>query len=407
VEAFRKALAIDNTDGNAYNALGNSLRILGNLNGATEAFKEAVDKMPNEPAFYLNLFSNARVTANDPRLTSLERLGEHLEILTRPQRISVHFGLGRAYADLGRHEESFDRLLVGNALQRRELLYDERGALELFDRIRTAFTANVIDGMRGHGLATQLPIFIFGMPRSGTTLVEQVLASHPSVAGAGEINCFPGINRTRFDVFPELISTASAEYFKDTGSRYVELLAAKGTGQGRVTDKTCGNFYYAGLIHLALPNARMIHVTRNKIDTCLSCFSTLFGAGNLRFTYDLAELSRYYDAYNSLMEHWRSVLPPTAILEVNYETLVADFRKEVKRILEYCELCWDEACLSFHKTDRPVATASATQVRQPLYTTSVRRWRPHEDIIRPLLSSNTRSHPHPESPSTSFARMSA
>ena len=168
------------------------------------------------------------------------------------------------------------------------------------------------------------------------------------------------------------------------GTDYVMRMRALAPNAERMVDKTLGNFLYAGLIHLALPNARLIHARRDPADTCVSCFSQLF-AGEFRYSYDLGELGRYYRAYAALMEHWRRVLPPSLMLEVQYEDLIADFEPGARRIVAHCGLEWNEACLTFHESERPVRTFSAVQVRQPVYATSVGRWRNYESHLGPLL----------------------
>jgi hypothetical protein len=214
-------------------------------------------------------------------------------------------------------------------------------------------------------------------------LVEQILATHPKVYGAGELNDFEavvascrGSDGTR--------SGLGSKELREIGVRYLQRVRATAIGAKRITDKMLANYRYAGLIHLALPNARIIHVCRDPLDTCLSCFSTLFTHNNQPFSYDLAELGRYYRAYTALMEHWREVLSLEQMLEVQYEELVVNFEPLARRILAYCGLEWDAACLEFHKTQRPVWTASGIQVRQPIYRSSVGRWRPYEDMLRPL-----------------------
>ncbi|MGH7030610.1 MAG: sulfotransferase family protein [Stellaceae bacterium] len=233
------------------------------------------------------------------------------------------------------------------------------------------------------GDASPLPVFIVGMPRSGTTLVEQMLASHPEVHGAGELG---EIERAVAalggpDGVPADIGGAE---LRRLGASYLAKVTALAPGATRITDKMPANFRYAGLIHLALPNARIIHLSRDPVDTCLSCFSILFG-GDQPFTYDLGELGRYYRAYQRLMAHWRAVLPAGVMLEVRYEALVGDFEQEARRIVAHCGLRWNAACLDFHNTRRPVHTASSVQVRRPLYRSSVGRWRPAEEVLRPLL----------------------
>jgi hypothetical protein len=225
----------------------------------------------------------------------------------------------------------------------------------------------------GGGDPSEIPIFILGMPRSGSTLIEQILASHAWVHGAGE----------RMD-FPDLLADLGDRDFRALGAAYAARSGTLAPGAGRVTDKLPGNFLHAGAIHLALPRARIIHSRRDPADTCLSCYTKLF-RGEQPFTYDLGELGRYYRAYERLMAHWRVVLPESVFLEVDYEALVADPETQTRRLLAHCGLAWDPACLVFHETRREIRTASAVQVRQPLYGGSVGRWRRHGERLEPLL----------------------
>jgi hypothetical protein len=225
------------------------------------------------------------------------------------------------------------------------------------------------------------------MPRSGSTLVEQILASHPKIFGAGELNDFGTAvarlgDRARAP-FPELVRAMSEEDLRQLGTNYLDATTALAPEAARITDKMPFNFHFVGLIHLALPHARIIHTRRDPVDTCLSCFSTLFTAGQ-PYGYDLGELGRYYRGYAALMQHWRNVLPNGVMLEVQYEELVDDLEDQARRLVAHCGLDWDETCLAFHKTQRPVLTASATQVRQPIYKSAVGRWRVYEEFLGPL-----------------------
>ena len=300
------------------------------------------------------------------------------------------FALSKAYADLGRHEESFRLLLEGNAIKRKQTIYDEAGTLALFDRIRQIFTPELMRAYEGAGDPSTVPIFVLGMPRSGSTLVEQILASHPKVFGAGELRDFDTVVKMvrgpdgAVVPYPEFIPASGAQHYRRMGEQYLQRLSAYSKTAERITNKMPSSFFYVGLIHLALPNARIIHTARNPVDTCLSCFSKLF-AGVQAFSYELGELGRYYRKYDELMSHWRSVLPAGAMLDVQYEEVVADFETQARRIVAYCGLEWDDACRSFYKATRPVKTASASQVRQPIFKSSVGRWLPYKDFLAPLL----------------------
>jgi hypothetical protein len=228
------------------------------------------------------------------------------------------------------------------------------------------------------------------MPRSGTSLVEQILASDPSVHGAGELMTLPRQVRRLLEhepsagTFPESAVTVEPQRIILLGAEYLIKLQALAPSATHIVDKLPDNFRRIGLIHLALPGARIIHVHRDPIDTCLSCFAQLF-TGDLPYTYNLAELGRYYRAYCDLMEHWRRVLLANTVLDIRYEDLVADLEGQSRRLLDYCEIPWNDACLAFHQNRRLVRTASATQVRQPLYASSVSRWHAFGDLAEPLL----------------------
>ncbi len=250
------------------------------------------------------------------------------------------------------------------------------------------------------GDPSTVPVLIFGMPRSGTTLVEQVLAAHPDVHAGGELSAYtpkevgifelavrsqkwiegkddvPGIPLS----MPETLRKIAVRY-----ARYIESLAP---AAARVTDKWPFNFKFVGIAHLALPNARLIHVERDPLDTCFSCFTALF-SGDLPYTHDLAELGRYYRAYQELMDFWRSALPPDAMLEVRYEDFVTDFETNARRLIAYCGLEWDDRCLEFWSAKRPVRTASSVQVRQRLYDRSIGRSKPYLEFLGPLTSALT------------------
>ena len=221
------------------------------------------------------------------------------------------------------------------------------------------------------------------MPRSGTTLIEQILAAHPAVHGAGELRCMRAVVEQIGD-FPKGVAALDAGALKRLGQSYLSRVEALAGGKPRVVDKAPGNFINAGLIRLILPDAKIIHARRDPVDTCLSCYTKLF-ADSLNFTYDLTDLGRYCRDYLKLTDYWRAVLPASHFLEVDYEAVVDDIEAEARRMLEFLDLPWDPACLEFYRVERPVRTASVNQVRQPIYRSSSGRWRKHADALQPLL----------------------
>jgi tetratricopeptide (TPR) repeat protein len=384
-----KALRLAPSMALAHNTIGVALQALGRIDEAGHAYKRALQIAPRHAPAHLNFAYMRRFTAGDPRLAALEKLAQDMAALDIDSQFTVHFALGKAFCDLGQHERSFRHLRDGNALKRSQLAYDENEVLGLFKRIRTIFTPELMQQKKGWGDPSELPVFVVGMPRSGTTLLEQILASHSKVHGAGEIETFYQVlakstQRNGAAAFPDMVAAISPEALGELGSSYVSLIRAAAPDAKRVVNKLPLNFKYVGLIHLALPNARIIHVRRDAVDTCFSCFSLLF-AGDQSFTYDQGELARYYRGYAALMDHWRSVLPPDVMIEVQYEDLVADLAGEAAAIVAHCGLPWEDACLAFHQTNRPVRTASSVQVRTPVYQTSIGRWRPYEHLLQPLI----------------------
>jgi tetratricopeptide (TPR) repeat protein len=389
IDALRHGLLLDGSSAEAHNSLGLVLRAVGKLPEGRAAVEEAIRLAPSSAKFRRHLSEMIRFRDGDSHLTEMERMLGEADTLAAGERTDLQFALGKAYDDIGRHTEAAQHWLQGNALKRREFEYDAAAVDEVFERIRNVFAQDWLEIRQGAGHPSPIPVFIIGMPRSGTTLVEQILASHPQVFGSGETKHFADAIRkaeeTRNAIYPDVASTMTRSDFADLGGRYLtESLRLARPGALRVTDKMPSNFLFAGLIHLSLPNAPIIHTVRDPVDTCLSCFSKLF-TGELNYTYDLAELGRYYRQYQLLMAHWKRVLPAGRILDVCYEDLVEDVEGHARRIVAHCGLEWDPRCLSFQENDRPVRTASATQVRQPVYKSAVGRWRPYRAFLGPLL----------------------
>jgi tetratricopeptide (TPR) repeat protein len=385
---FEEALVIKPDNVEALNSAGNALRALGRLDEATIAFEKAIASAPRNGIGYYNLAVSRRFTTADVHFAAMKKLARGTDLSSVEEQIGLHFALGKVFADLGDHQQSFRHLLQGNALKRQQIDYDEAKTLNQFEAIQTTFNAELIRSKQGLGDPSTLPVFIIGMPRSGTTLVEQILASHPKVFGAGELREFgkltADIGGPNGSKFPEAVAAMSGAQLREFGAKYVHALRSRAAAAERVTDKMPANFLHAGLIHLTLPNARIIHTRRDPRDVALSCFSIMFSVSQYH-TYDLVELGRHIRAYQTLMQHWRDVLPAGMMLEVDYEQIVGDLAGNARRIIAHCGLEWDDACLAFHKSKRPVQTASVLQVRQPIYTSSVGRWRTYQDQLKPLL----------------------
>ena len=365
---YERVLALAPQTAGAHFGVGTVLQQLGRFDEARAAFERALALAPQEPAIHRALAEMAPFRDGDPRLAPM--LALEAAPLAEPQKVELHFALAKAFDDLKQYEAAFAHLAKGNAIRRRLVHYEEAEVMGFFGEVKTAFPEALLRSAQG--CSSQLPVFVIGMPRSGSSLVEQILASHPQVFGAGELT-----------VIQDLIDDGAADKYASFGERYVARVQTLAPAADRIIDKLPANFRHAGLIHMALPKARLIHLRRDAMDTCFSCYSKLFLNG-LNYTCDLGELGRYYKAYEELMVHWRSALPADVLLEVDYEKLVSNLEEEARRIVAFCGLAWDDRCLRFYETARPVRTLSGMQVRQKLFATSIGRWRPYAAWLGPL-----------------------
>jgi Flp pilus assembly protein TadD len=363
IACHRQAITLQPGDAGLWGNLGNELQEIGRFDEAWEAYETAVTCAPASGAAYLALANTGRLTGDSPHVERMRALAAEMDALPAQDRIPLHFALARVLEDDHAPAQAFTHLLEGNRLARAGITYDEAATLAALDAARTRFPRErLVAGGRAAPQSPR-PIFIVGMPRSGTTLVEQVLAGHPAVFGAGEL-----------PTLPRLVSACGDEQWAKLGAAYLADLRARAPTAACVIDKLPDNFRHLGIIRLALPQARIIHVRRDRFDTCMSCFARLF-AGDIPYAYDLGELGRYYRAYERLMAHWRQALPPGMMIEIDYEALVAGLAGQARLLLDHCGLPWDAACLGFHANPRPVRTASTVQVRQKLYASAVGRWR--------------------------------
>ena len=385
-EMYRAALAMDADHKESLTGMGQMCMEDGDLHEAERLLRKAIALYPDNFPARFQLTQVHKTQAGDDNLAALETI--ELEKASPEKQISLHFALGKCYDDIKDYDKAFPHYLAGCKLKREKFDYDAGAAAKQFSEFREIFSKEFIGSLRGSGDPSATPIFVLGMPRSGTTLTEQIIASHPDVFGAGELPDLLRIahRKTHPDTttFPENLLHLDAKTLTVWGKEYITGLRTHAPAAKHITDKMPANFFAVPLIHLMLPNAKIIHVNRNPVDTCVSCFTRLFRRKQ-EHTYDLAELGRYYADYARLMDHWRAVLPADAFYEVQYEAIVADQEGEARKLLAYCGLEWNDACLDFHKTQRQVRTASVVQVRQPIYTSSVERWRKYEKHLGPLL----------------------
>jgi tetratricopeptide (TPR) repeat protein len=372
------ALAIDPNYVEALAFLGELRADRGRFAEAEELFQRTIAIKPDFAAAYFSIATHRRMTGDDGEwLKGAEALLARR--LPLPQEISLHYALGKYFDDVGQFERAFGHYRQANELARcYGSAYSRDQLTERVDQIIRSCNPAFLQRSATEGSASEQPVFVIGMPRSGTSLAEQILASHPAVAGAGEVPFWNGA----FTAYrkAEAQGTVDASLIPGMAAEYLGRLAAESHGGPRVVDKMPANFFYAGLIHAALPRARIIHMQRHPIDTCLSIyFQNFFGMGP--YANDLEDLAHYYGEYMRVMEHWRTLLPATALLEVPYEALIADQESWSRRMVDFIGLPWDPKCLEFHQTDRVVITASKWQVRQKIHSASAGRWKNYEPFV--------------------------
>jgi tetratricopeptide (TPR) repeat protein len=407
--------------------LASALFSLGRQQEAIAILRRVVALAPDRLRSYAELAHADPASLTDEDVTRLEAVCADAAEM-KDHVASAAFALASLFEHRRDYDRAFDYLKRGNDLHREGLIegkgrlpsgmvvpakalprrLDPAAALAELEQIAAfaelTFNQDFIARYRGFGHPSSLPIFVVGMPRSGSTLIEQVLSSHPLVHGAGEVDTlsthlihmqwpFVGYRVRGFDgvTRPSEPPKPPARYFRERGAAYVKALRHFNPRAQRIVNKMLGNYQNVGMIELCLPNAVILHAVRDPVDNCLGCYKQLFATGN-ETTYDLGDIGRHYVQYRRMMEHWARVLPGR-VVDVVYEDMVADPESQVRRLLDACRLPWNDACLRFYETQRPVRTASVSQVRQPIYKSSVQRWRRYEKHLGPLFAALGRYAP--------------
>jgi tetratricopeptide (TPR) repeat protein len=392
IEVLDRALTHSPESPEALNFYGVALKSVGRLDEAREYILKALRLNDSMYGAYANLndlvdFSEG---VGEELFNRMDAIFESVPNQEAEPFLALHFAYAKALDDRGQHEKALEHYIIGGRMKRAQLDYKESDTHDFFDAIRAAFPKEAFENRKYGGLEDDRPVFIVGMPRSGSTLVEQILSSHPDIYGAGEVKYLArslGQLRDRFPSlpkYPEMMGKITPAQLEITAKNYQQAIAQGAGDAKRVTDKLLTNYFFLGLINFLFPKAKVVHTRRDPVDTCLSGFTKLF-KDDMPHSYDLGELGRYYGKYRELMEHWEKVLPEGFMTTVVYEDVVADTEKEARRLIEFLGLAWDEKCVDFHKSDRPVKTASVAQVRRPIYKTSVQRWKKYGAGLQPLV----------------------
>jgi tetratricopeptide (TPR) repeat protein len=401
IQSYRRAIELNPRLPAPHLGLGNTLKTIGRQAEAIEAYRRATVLRPNQSEAWWSLSNLKTFRFEECEIETMERQLEQAS-LSDEARAQFCFALAKAREDAGDYTRAFGLYARGNRTRRTLEHYDPVQTEVINERIRSVFDAAFLARHAGTGDPDPSPIFVVGLPRSGSTLIEQILASHSQVDATHELpevgRLIQQINRERQDrrlTYPEAVQDFASEDWARHGRDYLAQTRQYRRGALFFVDKNPNNFASIGFLSLALPNAKFVNARRHPLDTCLSCYKQLFAKGQ-PFTYDLVELGEYYLEYDRMMRHWHAVLPGR-VLDVQYESVVADLEAQTRRLLDFCGLGWEDACLRFHETERAIRTASSEQVRRPIYAHAIGVWRHYEnelselkEILAPVLPQGDR-----------------
>jgi tetratricopeptide (TPR) repeat protein len=394
--AYRRCLELDPEHAGAWLGLGHMLKTLGQQSEGITAYKHCLEIEPEFGEAWFSLANLKTYRFEDAEIAEMQQRLQS-DTVREASRVNFLFALAKAHEDRRDYDMAWQYYEQGNAKQRQLVSYDPVLTETVNDDLVAYFNADFFGQRQGVGNPDPSPVFIVGMPRSGSTLIEQIIASHSQVEGTSELpyvgRLTKSLNRNRADgmQYPRVLSELEARHFSRLGQNYLDMASMhRVEGTPRFIDKMPNNFPLVGFIHAILPNAKIIDARRHPLDACTGNLRQLYARGQT-FSYDQTDIGEYYLQYQRMMDHWDEVLPGK-VLHVQYEEVVADLETQVRRILDYLELPWEDACLQFHNTDRAVRTASSEQVRQPIYTSGIGFWRHYEtrleelkEVLEPLL----------------------
>ncbi len=384
---YRRAVAADADNPAPRRNLASLLFDVGRLEESRELYASTIKRTPNDAEAHFAYSRLARYTDDDPTLPALQALTRRGRQMGLDAQVKISFTVGKANQDLGRYEDAYRAFRSGNEVHYKARPYPEAQNYALLDDVRSKIDGAFLERYAAAGVEDPMPIFVLGMPRSGSTLIERMLSAHSAVAAAGEVKYLKACIQRHLIGDRETIGNALGLWtdrdLRNCASAYLEKLSTHADSCGRVVDKMPGNYAFIGLIAAMLPNAKIIHTVRHPMATIWSNYSTHF-ADALYYTYDLDVLGRYFLEYRKTMQHWQSVLSQDRVFDLHYERLVAEPEETLRSLFEYLELPWERACLEFHKAPGHVSTASRAQVRQPLYTAAVDLWQNYRQQLAPV-----------------------
>ena len=382
---FLQSLKLSPSNLHAKISYAGFLKTSGRIDEATELYQSILSKnLDVDPELYRN-FAHTKTFSNEDEDV------QKMEVMLKKDNVNDHakthlcFALGKIYEDLNQIEKSFTYIKQGNAMVRKTYKYTTGDMEKYFNNIIETFQPDLINKFKDSGLRGKENIFIIGMPRSGTSLVEQILSSHSEVRGGGELKYLEDVITDRNKrKYPEILGRFSSQDFSEMGTLYMDKIKQFLDKERFISNKLPQNFLYLGIIKLIFPESKIVHCKRNSLDNCISIYKNYF-VGHQPYAYDLEELGAYYKLYEKLMKHWGQLFPD-GFFDIHYDDLVRDQKKQTLKLLKFCELDWEDNCMKFYNTKRIVNTASSVQIRKPIYKDSLESGKKYKDLILPLLN---------------------
>jgi tetratricopeptide (TPR) repeat protein len=382
IDCFKKAISFNDKFAHSYHNLGNVYVTVGNFLEAKKCFNTAIDKDPNYSNSHRALSRLTKYTKKDKHFFQMNNVYKNLKNNDVDDRINICFALGKANEDIKEYEKSFTFYKEGNEIYRKKINFSIEKIKEMTSEIKKCFNKKMYEKYDGTGYKEKSPIFIVGMPRSGTTLIEQIISNHPDVFACDEQFIIPNIIKKNFsndnaNSYFSNFTEFDKENLKFLGQEYAREVKKISKEDRRTTDKFPANFFWIGFIKLILPNSKIVHCYRNPRDNCLSIYKNHFPGGNINYGYSLNEVVKYFNLYNDLIAHWNKSLPDF-VYNVNYEKLIDNPDSEIRKLINFCDLKWNPDCLNFHQNKRAIRTASDVQARSKLYSSSIDSWKNYE-----------------------------
>ena len=386
IDCYKKAILINPKIEYIHHNIANVYLAIGNFVEAKKHFNESIKLNPNYSNSHRSLSRLIKYTNNEEHFDVLKKVYKNININDVENKTNIAFALGKAYEDIKDFHKSFTFYKEANVLCRKKVDFSLKFEETQFQEIKNTFNKKLYDKYKNNENLDSSPIFIIGMPRSGTTLIEQILSSHPKVFGAGEVEFIPDLIKEKFgnnnlSLFFDKVEDFNGYDLKKIGEEYIIKMKKISNNSERSTDKLPRNFLSIGLIKLILPKSKIIHCYRNAKDNCFSIFKNHFPAGRINYAYDLDEIVKYYNLYHDLMNYWNNLLP-NFIFNIKYENLIYNTKIEISNLLKFCDLNWSDNCLNFHMNKKPIKTASDIQARSKIYSSSIDFWKNYEKYLK-------------------------